>query len=126
MPLSLMLRLKREDYLKLVDPSSTGRKKKLTAQRAYSKLMRMFWKKVVDRLMMSEVFHIDNELSMYIGRLDKDVNYVRSPGYKPYLQLLNTHGVILNGFFHRYYFRMPARRRKELRERIKRGQSFIT
>lgn len=123
--LSMMRKLPKEDLEKLVDPSSTGRKKKLTAQRAYSKLVRLFWKKVIDRLMESDRFLIDDEISMYIGRLDKDVNQVTRKNYKPHLGWLNTHGVILNGFFHNYYFRMPGRRRRELRARLKKGQSFI-
>src|SRR5690606_40712637 len=63
--------------------------------------------------------------SMYIGRVDKDENQILTSHYKPHVYLYNTHGVILNGFFHRYYFRMPGRRRRELRERLKKGQSFI-
>lgn len=125
-PVAMMRKLDKEDLLKLVDPASTGRKKKLTAQRAYARLVRMFWKKVIDRLMESERFLIDDEISMYIGRVDKDENQILTSHYKPHVYLYNTHGVILNGFFHRYYFRMPGRRRRELRARLKKGQSFIT
>lgn len=120
---SKMYSLKKEDFLKLVDPDNLGRKRKPTSRRAYAKLVKTFWRKVVDRMMESERFIINDELSMYIGRVDPDKN---NPAIGELQDIRTTHGVILNGFFHNYYFRMPYRRRRELRDRLKKGQSFIT
>jgi hypothetical protein len=125
-PVSMMYKLAKEDLHKLCDPYSTGRKRRLTAQRAYSRLIRLFWSKAIDRMMQSDRLLVDNDITMYIGKVDKDKNLIYDKTHKKsYLRMANTHGVILNGFFHNYYFRMPARRRRELRKRLKNGQSFI-
>lgn len=77
--------------------------------------------------MESDRLHIKDNIYLYIGtprnrkvvKSRKKKQYGLKPGpYKRY------RGIVLDGFEHRYFFRMPFRRRKELSDRIKNGQNF--
>jgi hypothetical protein len=77
--------------------------------------------------MESDRLIIKDGISLYIGtprnrtvvKARKKRMYRKDPG--PYKR---HHGVVLDGLGHKYFFRMPFRRRKELAERIKNGQHF--
>lgn len=118
-------KLKKADRDKIIDPSTTGRKRALTARRISAKLIRMFWARVVDRLMESDRLVIDPYTSMYIG-VERMYNPKKHRRPKKVVISDYIYGIVLNGFFHDYFFRMPARRRAELYERLRQGQSFIT
>lgn len=119
----------KEEILKLTNPDSVGRKPKMVAERLNAVIIRAFWSKVISRLMESEVLQINPYTSMYVGVTD-----IRGSGRAvkhrkkkmAYLRQSKIYGIVLNGFFHEYYFLMPYRRRKELFERLKKGQNFIS
>lgn len=119
----------KEEILKITDPDSSGRKPKMIAKKLNAFIVRAFWAKVVSRLMESDTMQIDKHTSMYIGVTGKkgDGRQVKYRKRKlNYLHEKLIYGVVLNGFFHDYYFRMPSRRRMELLGRLQKGQTFIT
>lgn len=77
--------------------------------------------------MESDRLHVKDDIYMYIGtprnrkvvKARKKRLYSAVPG--PYKRHF---GVVLDGINHKYFFRMPFRRRNELAQRIKRGQNF--
>lgn len=77
--------------------------------------------------MESDRLIIKDGIYLYIGtprnrtkvKARKKRSYSSTPGpHKRY------HGIVLDGFEHKYFLRMPFRRRKELSERIRGGQNF--
>ena len=82
---------------------------------------------IVSRLMDGDRLIINNEVSLFIGTIKNNPKgiakarkkrqiYFENPGYRK--------GLVMTGLEHEYFFRMPARRRKELVMRIKDGQEF--
>ena len=106
-----------------------------TAGRSYNKLafllgkkiLRLFLEKVVDHLMNSDRITFGREKSMYIGlikhnpermvKASKQNDPLVHSGGKRY-------GVKMTGIGRDHYFRIPYRRRVELKDRIMKGQPF--
>jgi hypothetical protein len=99
-----------------------------TAARELSKeIARRFFFEVMNRLMESDRLVITKDISLYIGTPKpprwKTLKTIRNKRVKtPYRN--RYYGVVLDGVAHKYRFRMPYRRRKELRERVLSGQNF--
>lgn len=75
--------------------------------------------------MESERLVINKELSLYIGTPKQPK---KSPKKQQKFKVVGdkrkVYGVVLDGMEHEYFFRMPLRRRKELMQRILKGQNF--
>lgn len=120
-------KLGKDKLSKFIDPYTTGRKFKPIAGRLGSLIIRLFFKKVIDRLMNSDILDIGYGRRLYIGRIRENPKMIakKRKRVNPLLLTMGKrYGVVMDGFSHNYYFRMPFRRRKELYERIKSGQSF--
>lgn len=81
----------------------------------------------MDRLMESDRLVLPDGASLLIARTKKDPKRVVK--YNKYKQIYWAnrgfeYKVVMHGFPHKYYFRMPLRRRLELRDRINKGQNF--
>lgn len=99
----------------------------MLAARLGNEIFRRFLMETMNRLMESDRLLIKDNIYLYIGTprnrtvvkaRKKKLYGVASGPYKRH------YGVVLDGIGHRYFFRMPFRRRKELAERIKGGQHF--
>jgi len=124
----ILSRFPKEEILKITNPDSVGRKPRKVAERLNSVIVRMFWEKVMNNIMESQVMEIDKYTKLYIGVTGKkgDGRQVKYRKKKlTYMHQRNIFGVVLNGFFHSYYFSIPSRRRQELVARLKKGQTFI-
>lgn len=113
---------------KLTNPKNVGGKRKQTAYRLNARIVKAFWKKAVDVMMEGDSIIIDKDNQLYIGtsglRNDGRVVKYRKKRLN-YLHSRKMYGIVLNGFFHNYNFRMPIKRRIELFERLRKGQSFL-
>jgi hypothetical protein len=104
------------------NPDIFGRVMKRMAYAIGSDIIRIFMRKVVDRLMEGDRLFFNKNVYLYIGNL-------KPPHVcKNNKALLATRGkrfgLKLVGFEHEYQLRMPSRRRVELKERIENGQRY--
>lgn len=117
-----------KDTLKSVyDFESAGRSYNKLAFLLGKKILRLFLEKVVDHLMASDRIILGNEKYMYIGVIPNNPDRMvkLSKQGDPLVHSRGRrYGVKMTGVGREHYFRMPYRRRLELSERIKNGQSF--
>jgi hypothetical protein len=120
--------LSKEVMSTYIDPYAVGRKLDKMASHVGKVIVRDMFTYIVDRLMQSDRLILPYGKEMYIGHIPHNPKRIAK---KWKLHELNLHsggkrfGVRMDGTKENYYFRMPKRRRKELRQRIMDGQWFI-
>lgn len=110
------------------DPETVGRKLNPMACKVGKTVIRDMFTYIIDRLMESDRLLLPNGKQMYIGSIPRNPNRIIKQ-HKKYRLNLHTGGktfaVRMDGTKENYYFRMPSRRRRELYQRIMKGQWFI-
>lgn len=109
------------------NPEQVGRKYEKVAQIVGARIFRHFLFLLVNHLMDSDRVVLQGGESIFIGLHKKNSERVASYRKKRQIYFANNgrrYGIILYGLDHKYYFRMPHRRRLELRDRINKGQRF--
>lgn len=111
-----------------IDPNQVGRKLDPMAAKVGKTIVRDAIAYIVDRMMESDRLLLPYGKQMYIGVIPNNPKRIAKRRKKVELNLHTggkRFGVRMDGTKENYYFRMPKRRRKELRERIMNGQWFI-
>jgi len=109
------------------NPEHVGRKYEKVAEIVGARIFRHFLHIVINRLMQQDRLVITPEISMFIGLLKKNPKRVAKVRKKKKIYFANSgrhYGLLLHGFEHEYYFRMPYRRRKQLANLIKEGNRY--
>jgi len=120
-PNKAMASITKAQLFKLIVPNSVKGNLKKARERVSRQLYRLMWKIIVDSVMEGNIVELPYGGTIYIGsvinRSKKHVNF-------------NTNGVVYNIKLslqkqHSYKLRMPYRRRKELNDRLNRGQHYV-
>ena len=110
---------------KYINVDSVGRKKKRVAQKLTNAVLRKFFQLLIDHLFDLDRLVIRKKYSMYIGKLRKPHLVKKNKQHQHNFHTDGKwYGVVLDGLNHRYFFRMPRRRREELRKRIQEGEQY--
>ena len=110
------------------DHQGSGRNYNKQAYTLGQKIIRIFLRIIVDKMMEGDRILLPYGKIMYIGVIPDNPRRIAKWSKK---KLINLHtngrryGVKLVGMQHDAYFRMPQRRRSELAERIQAGQNFL-
>lgn len=116
-----------KEALELYKRRSTCSGYRVVAEKVGARIFRHFLHLVVNRLMEGDRLVLDDDLSLLIAWTKfnrKRVVNTRKKRQICWSNLGQNCGVMLHGMDHKYYFRMPRRRRLELASRIKAGQNF--
>lgn len=124
-------RIPKSELEKLIPIASTNRSKKLWCHRFYVKFMKEFIRQMVDQMLESNRIIIKEskgkKVMMFVGRIPDNPTRI-AKARKQKLNWLDedfkNYAVVLEGIPHSYYFRLRSDRRRELAERIKKGQNF--
>lgn len=97
------------------------------ARRLSGKIISRFMFHVVEHLMNSDRVDLGKGRFFYIGIVNNKDNGIFAKKSYPFSTVATggkKYGICIQGEACQYYVRMPARRRRELRDRIVRGQQF--
>lgn len=119
----------RERLSQYVDPYTVGRKFKVIGYRLGVRIVKSMFKHIVNRLMESEIFDMGYRQKMFIGVIPNNPDRIAKQVKKDnpmWHTMRRRYGVVMESEGKRLsvQFRMPSRRRKELAERILKGQRF--
>jgi len=111
------------------DPEHVGRKLDAMAHYTGAAILRSAFKIICDELLEGNRLNLPYGRQMFIGALPHDP-LRRKKMYKNVRRILNLRtngqvfGIRMTGARKNYYFRMPLRRRIELKDRIYKGQWY--
>ena len=110
------------------DHQGSGRNYNKQAFTLGQRIIRIFLKNIIDKMMEGDRILLPYGKIMYIGMIPDNPHRIAKWKKKKALNLHTNgrrYGVKLIGMEHDCYFRMPSRRRKELADRINGGQNFL-